>query len=1167
MRLLRLHCVAFGCFTDVTLDFGEPSRAFHVIYGANEAGKSTALRALVGLLFGIDARTTDDFVHKMSELRIAAELERADGARLAIVRRKGNKNTLRDAADNPIPEARLAEFLGGASKEIFGSLYRLDHPALRDGGNELLAGKGDVAESLFQAGTGVRGLHEVLAALDAEAESWFKPRSGTPRVNAAMRDYEEARKRSRESAASPKDWVVRDEEMKAHQTRLRELRDQLQERRSTRERLNRFKLALPHVTKFNEYSAELAYMRSAPLLGESAPGDREEAIRRRQQSLRQKEECAAALEDLNSQLALVRVPRQLLEQAAAVSQVCEQLSSYRNAVRDLPQVRAVRQQLIAQATTILRGLRPDLSLDQAECLRLTELERSRIKKLANDHGALVERRRSANDLAEDARKQWEQTQDRLRSMPLSPDVGALQHSLERARKPGDLEAELQKRRRELAAEQDDADRALRHLPLWSGTWEQLESLPVPSLETVEESNDELRELTDTERRWEDRKEELDQRRAQVKQAIRTLQIGGAVPTEDDLAKARADREQSWRHIRRAWIDGQLDLFESLDADSLRELADRYQQRVLEADAVADRLRREAERVARLAELLAEQSAVETAAKELRARRLELARRRELWQEQWQRAWDPSGIAPLSPREMRRWLIQHKELFERLRSIRQLDRSVRQLGQVIEGHRDALARALASVTDVALGKGLAGLIEQVEAFIASARRTESERADLERELHRLAAVHQKAAQESAKAQAELQAWTAGWSEALAPLGFGPEVEVTGALVVLDQLEAMSHAIANADNHRIRVEQMERHITQLADAVGSLVRQLAPELGDLPPDQAAVRLQGMVTKAQHHEVRRENIEKQIEQVEKMLAAATTEIEQADEQLARLMAKAHCDTLEALEDAEENSALRRRLESKLQDEESTLMAHASGASLRSFLAEIAAVNADRLPAEIEQLEREIAELETQCFELERQIGGEQAELKRMDGGDEAAAAAADAQSALAAIRSGAERYFRVRLASEVLRRFLEQYREQNQDPVVRRASELLPQLTCGSFARLKTGLDEKDRPVFLPVRPAGAEIGVGGMSDGARDQLFLALRLASLERQLEAGEPLPFVIDDALVNFDDDRAAATLAQLAELAARTQVLFFTHHARLVELAERAVPASLLKVHQLERL
>ena len=73
---------------------------------------------------------------------------------------------------------------------------------------------------------------------------------------------------------------------------------------------------------------------------------------------------------------------------------------------------------------------------------------------------------------------------------------------------------------------------------------------------------------------------------------------------------------------------------------------------------------------------------------------------------------------------------------------------------------------------------------------------------------------------------------------------------------------------------------------------------------------------------------------------------------------------------------------------------------------------------------------------------------------------------------------------------------------------------------------------------------------MSEGTRDQLYLALRLATLERYLAHAEPLPFVVDDVLVNFDDDRSRATLEVLAELSGKTQVILFTHHARLRDLA-----------------
>ena len=88
--------------------------------------------------------------------------------------------------------------------------------------------------------------------------------------------------------------------------------------------------------------------------------------------------------------------------------------------------------------------------------------------------------------------------------------------------------------------------------------------------------------------------------------------------------------------------------------------------------------------------------------------------------------------------------------------------------------------------------------------------------------------------------------------------------------------------------------------------------------------------------------------------------------------------------------------------------------------------------------------------------------------------------------------------------------------------------------------------------------------GLSDGTRDQLFLALRLAGIEQHLEQREPMPLVVDDVLIHFDADRARATLECLAELSRRTQVLLFTHHAYLVELARGLKATEVVFCHEL---
>jgi uncharacterized protein YhaN len=128
------------------------------------------------------------------------------------------------------------------------------------------------------------------------------------------------------------------------------------------------------------------------------------------------------------------------------------------------------------------------------------------------------------------------------------------------------------------------------------------------------------------------------------------------------------------------------------------------------------------------------------------------------------------------------------------------------------------------------------------------------------------------------------------------------------------------------------------------------------------------------------------------------------------------------------------------------------------------------------------------------------------------------------------------------------------------------LFGELTLGYFEGLKADYNDDGKIVLVGVRPGGRQaVAVEAMSEGARDQLFLALRLASLEAYQSIHEPIPFVVDDILIKFDDDRSVAALKALARLSESTQVIFFTHHDHLVELARQNLDHDVLFVHQLD--
>ena len=121
--------------------------------------------------------------------------------------------------------------------------------------------------------------------------------------------------------------------------------------------------------------------------------------------------------------------------------------------------------------------------------------------------------------------------------------------------------------------------------------------------------------------------------------------------------------------------------------------------------------------------------------------------------------------------------------------------------------------------------------------------------------------------------------------------------------------------------------------------------------------------------------------------------------------------------------------------------------------------------------------------------------------------------------------------------------------------KASRWFSEITGGAFTGIATTYDEGDQPVIAGQRPDDSPqktVPTNGMSEGTRDQLYLALRLAGLELHLADHEPMPLILDDLLVHFDDERSLRALSALRDFGQHSQVLLFTHHTHLVQLVEK---------------
>ena len=315
MKLLKLLLLAYGPFTGKTLDFSTGSSNLHLIYGPNEAGKSSALRAMMDLRFGIPVRSPDDFVHAAADLRIGGIFASTDGERIGFVRRKGKGATLaRLNGQTELPEPALAVqtshergLTGGLERAEFEAMFGLTHARLREGGKVLLRGEGDLGSALFEASAGTSGIAALLAALEFDAKKLYSPhgRAQNAVINEARRRLDEQRQAWREAQTKPAEWQILN---RAHETAaatLAEVNVSLERLRRRENDLTELRTVEPLLRAHDAAAALLASFAGIPDLAERAREERlaalqelDHAERNLREAQVEAERCAHALDSL-----------------------------------------------------------------------------------------------------------------------------------------------------------------------------------------------------------------------------------------------------------------------------------------------------------------------------------------------------------------------------------------------------------------------------------------------------------------------------------------------------------------------------------------------------------------------------------------------------------------------------------------------------------------------------------------------------------------------------------------------------------------------------------------------------------------------------------------------------------------------------------------------------
>lgn len=1135
MRIDQLELTRYGKFTALPIAMPQAKRDFHLIVGPNEAGKSTIRDAILDLLFGIEPRSSYDFLHPKAEMCLGAKISHA-GSALEFQRLKKTKSSLTDPKGAALSENALAAFLGTADRAFFDQMFGLDHDRLVTGGNEILKASNDIGRILFQSAAGIGSLGTVRDALEAEADKLWAPRkSGGRAYYMAAEDLAAAEAALKCATVRTKDWTGARDKVQAIEQSLGEVKAKFDALEGERVRLERVRRVAPSLRAYSDNSQQLAAMGEVIVLPANAAkllGDTESdiAVAKAQQeiSLKLADEARAKRNAISFNVDVIR-------DASAIESLAERRQQTTFHERDIGKRELEIDGLWKGVQAAIRQLGWALTNEQELEAKLPPLPvRRTIAGLIKQHGSL-ERALTAATEAENAKRREiadnESELERHSIVAVSPELRA---SLDAAVRLGDHATATTRERNKVSKAQREFRAAEAGLGEWRLDLTSLRQLSLPPADVAKKLRSDYEQLQVELGKWDAKRSDIV---ADVKrQALEIDQYKASqqAVTAEDLATARQSRDGLWTTIKNG-------------ARSLADGADDFEARVRDTDGLADKRHDKAQEAAELQTRIDNLARFQLSLGDAEQRLAKVQSQIASIETDWQSRATALGFPNMPLVAFEQWQTALQKLFAAADAVELAETDAAQLQESFAAATTRLRVALGAAADpLAKNAEIDILVATGNAFVEAASGAKARRDELSRQIANAKTALAELARKSIAANSELGNWKDSWALTTTQAGLA-NVEIAaaeGALALFDDIDDKLKSIREI--RKARIAMMRRDLEDFAGQARALIESLAPELNGRNPADISVELSARLARAREDKTESDRLDAEVKRFESQIADAQNKIEIA---LARIT------PLNRLADTEDTDALRvliarsdeyRDLKSAVDAGRSAAEASGDGLAMTQLAEEAIGVDIAQIPVRLGEISRDLAEARDIQAELSANLATANTELGMISGSDDAARAESARQDALTRMGDTAERFIKVHVAGKLLRWAIDRFRETKQGPMLTRASEIFSGLTLGSFSKLVVDF-ESDPPRLDGLRPDGRTVGIAGMSDGTRDQLYLALRLAALEMHIGQGHALPFIADDLFINYDDERSSAGLEALAKLSEVTQVIFLSHHKHLL--------------------
>lgn len=1144
MKLRQLHINQFGHFSEC--DLAIPADGLQVIYGPNEAGKTTLLQFLRGWLFDFPARTPYDF-KAGTEIAGVGTLILGDGRTVELRRRKGTKNKVSvkiDGQESGLDEVGFQRLIGNANRSLFESIFAFGLDQLTQGEESLK--HESLQSALFGGGLGSAASPErILQELDRQAGELFSPIARKPSINQLLSELKELPPQIKTKSLRSEDYlncrrVVAEADERA--AALQQSVDQLRREHSRLEKLCRAHQKWAELQQCRSDRAPLTVPKSLPADARARYASLSERIQTAEDETAR---LAGATATLNRDQQALKLDPRAVSYRAEIRACLEMKQSFLEAKADLPKLKAEHAASRQQIDRELSELRPGWSHEDLRGFAVDVATRAEIDRLIEEDRLRQTTQAELRAKREQLSAQLRQDRADLKALGESRDVSALIAVLSDGSAYSSDVKVLEKQAIEFAKIERLLATQLKKLNPGVADASSVRDLPVPRIATIKQFEADFAELREQLRTTAASLQQDEAQRSEIQEKLDEVASRGVVPSLSDRDAARQRRDGTWTKIRRRLIDDHETAWFGTDP---KLQSDAFEQAVRDADTIADRIYANADAVARREEL-GRQSDLLTARIEQRRERVSDFKRQEAeLSQRWVAAWASCGFEPLEPEAMRPWVTDHDAVCETISKRDELLAETELLKKQVHAFESRLRTVCGDDSEVSV------LLVRLQLSVDDAKEHHSRSKELHRDIGRLEPQLDECDAELKAASDRQEAWNSAWQLVLNQLRFPAEFDTELTRTVIERLLGTRVKLDSLPQEEERLAAMQARLDEFAARVRPLCEALAPDLLRDPPELAIEKLSDQLDRAAEAQKQFDQLCRERDQAADQCRLVEDRIAKFVTERTELFASAHVETeiefFEVVARAEKICQLDADLEQRTHE----IDLIRAGEDREEFERLLSQQEPDILDGQRRDLADRLHAAEQQKRDADGAAAVAKSELARLDGSGEAAILTDELSRKRSHLAAEVDRYVPLVFARHLLCEAVRRFERENQPEMIATVSRLVNQMTAGRYTQFDR--TNGNTQGILVRRYDGVERTPDQLSSGTREQLYLAIRLAYVLHYCRQNEPLPIVMDDVLVNFDDGRVRQTLMTLAEVAKSVQILFFTCHPHMVALAREVVPS-----------